>query len=71
MDNQILRDVEDKKFTNFSNSVKRELRTKLSSNPSIEQYKSDYDKIQDMKNLFSKISTYNDREIEEPNNTED
>lgn len=45
----------DKKYTDFSTAVKTELKQKLATHPEIETYKSDFEKIQDMKNLFSQV----------------
>jgi len=46
----------DKKFTEFSKAVKTELKNKLKNRPEIQQYVSDYDKIQQMKSKFAEIS---------------
>ncbi len=57
MNTEILRDAENKKFTEFSNAVKAELKQKLASRPEVQTYMSSYDKIQQMKAAFSKINT--------------
>ena len=48
MDTEILRSVENKKFSEFSDAVKQEMRAKLANNPEVKQYVSDYDKLQKM-----------------------
>lgn len=74
MDSEILRSAEDGKFTDFSNAVKQELKNKLSNNKDVQDYKSDFDKIQDMKAAFSQINTdFGDKpeaSSEEPNSEE-
>lgn len=57
MDTNILRSAEDKKFTDFSDAVKQELKTKLASHPKTVAYSNDFDKIQQMKSVFAKINT--------------
>lgn len=57
MNPDILRHAEEGKFTEFSNAVKTELKSKLANNPVIKQHTDDYDKIQDMKASFAKINT--------------
>lgn len=60
-------DVKDKKFTDFSNAVKQELKQKLSSHKGTKAYVSDFDKIKQMKSSFAKISKIN----QETNNVPD
>jgi hypothetical protein len=55
----ILKNAEDKKFTDFSKAVKQELANKLSNHPISKSFASDYDKIQSMKAAFAKINTDN------------
>ena len=57
MNTDIFRNAEDKKFTNFSNAVKDDLKSKLASREEIKTYVSDFDKIQAMKTMFSQINT--------------
>jgi len=57
--------VKDKKFTDFSNAVKQELKQKLSSHKGTKEYVSDFDKIKQMKDSFAKISKIN-QENNEP-----
>lgn len=67
MDTNILRNAEDKKFSDFSDAVKQELKTKLANNPKTVAYSNDYDKIQQMKSVFAKInSDFGNTEPEEP-----
>lgn len=65
MDKEVLSLVKDKKFTDFSKAVKQELNNKLSNHPKIKDYKTSYDKIQDMKKQFANIHR------PEENNSED
>jgi hypothetical protein len=53
----ILKSAEDKKYTDFSNAVKQEMKTKLSNHPTIKKFTNDFDKIQQMKSAFKKINT--------------
>lgn len=57
MDKNIINSAKDKKFTEFSDAVKTELKTKLAGNETVSQYTSDFEKIQQMKTMFSKINT--------------
>lgn len=52
----VMQFVADKKYTEFSNAVKNELMNKLGSSSEMKTYISDYDKIQQMKSLFSQIN---------------
>jgi hypothetical protein len=51
--------VKNKKFTEFSNAVKQELKQKLSNHKVTKKYVSDYDKIKQMKDSFAKIANTN------------
>lgn len=53
----VMQYVADKKYSEFSNAVKQELLNKLSNSPEIKNYTSEYDKIQQMKDLFSQINS--------------
>ena len=46
-----------KKYSEFSDAIKTELKTKLANNSDIKKYVDDFDKIQQMKTLFAKINT--------------
>lgn len=48
--------VADKKYSDFSAAVKQELLYKLGNSNEIKSFASEFDKIQQMKNLFSQIS---------------
>jgi hypothetical protein len=52
--------VKDKKFTEFSDAVKQELKNKLSNHQGAREYVSSFDKIQQMKTSFAKISKLQD-----------
>ena len=56
MNIETLQMVSDKKFTDFETAVKAELKNKLANHPDVQSYTSDFDKIQQMKTLFSKIN---------------
>lgn len=73
LDNSAIDSVKDKKFTDFSNAVKQELKQKLSNHKVTTDYVSAYDKIKQMKDSFAKIAKTNDEpsepsepKIEEP-----
>ena len=67
IDQSTLDAVKDKKFTDFSNAVKQELKQKLSNHKDTKQYVSNYDKIQRTKDLFNQIA----KTSEVPDNSED
>lgn len=52
----ILDNAKDKKYSEFEDAVKQELKNKLSNHPEIKKYSDDYEKIQSMKDLFKQIS---------------
>lgn len=56
LDNTVIDKAVEKKYTEFSAAIKTELQTKMSNHPDSIKYMSDYDKIQDMKQMFAKIS---------------
>ena len=56
MDTSIFKYAEDKRFTDFSNAVKNELKTKLADREEIKTYISDFEKVQKMKTMFSQIN---------------
>ncbi len=57
MEIDVIDNAIDKKYTEFSDAIKQELSNKMNNNADIKQYKSDFDKIQDIKNIFAKINT--------------
>lgn len=66
MNTDIFRAAEDKRFTDFSNVVKDELKQKLSGREEIKNYVDDYEKIQQMKASFAQINTqFGDKPEEE------
>ena len=65
LDKNLLKSVVDKKYTDFEKAVKQELNNKLANHPVSKQYVSDYDKIQQMKDSFAKITKTKDSEKEE------
>jgi len=62
----IIQNAKDKKYTDFSNAVKKELDDRLNNNPKNQQFASDYEKIQQTKELFKKIT----QPEQEPNSEE-
>jgi hypothetical protein len=65
MEVDVISNAVDKKYTDFSNAIKQELKNKLANNPDVKQYTSDFDKIQDMKALFNKINTdFGEKKVE-------
>lgn len=56
MDIEIMKSAADKRFTDFSSAVKQELKTKLANHSTVQNYTSEYDRIQNMKSLFSQIN---------------
>jgi len=56
MDSNVIDLAINKKYTEFSDAVKAELKSKISNHDISKKYTSDYDKIQQMKNIFSKIN---------------
>lgn len=56
MDIGIFDNIKDKKFSAFEDAVSKEFRSKFTERPEIQQYRSDYDKLQSMKAAFAKIS---------------
>jgi hypothetical protein len=55
--NDDIQNAVDKKYTEFSDAIKAELKNKLANQEDVKQYASDYDKIQDMKAAFAKINS--------------
>ena len=51
--------VADKKYSDFSAAVKQEMLNKLANSSEMRNFTSEFDKIQQMKNLFSQISNSN------------
>lgn len=56
MTTDIFKSASEKKFTQFSDAVKTELRQKLAGREEIQSYVSDFDKIQQMKSAFAQIN---------------
>ena len=48
--------VADKKYTEFSTAVKQEMLNKMANNSDMKNYTSEYDRLQNMKNLFAQIN---------------
>lgn len=56
MNTNIFKSALDKKFTDFSQAVKSELKTKLANREEIKTHVSDFEKIQQMKASFAQIN---------------
>lgn len=56
MDTNIFRSAENKKFSEFSDAVKQELKNKLGDNKTVKSYNDDFERIQQMKTVFQKIN---------------
>lgn len=57
MEKEVIQMAIDKRYSDFSDAIKQELKTKLANQPDVAKYASDYDKIQDMKQAFAKINS--------------
>ena len=55
LDNNTIDLAMSKKYTEFSDAIKSELKSKLSNNDYVKKYTSDFDKIDQMKSMFAKI----------------
>lgn len=56
IENNIMQAVADKKYSEFSTAVKQELLNKMANTETMKNYTSEFDKIQQMKNLFAQIN---------------
>jgi hypothetical protein len=56
LDTTIISKAVDKKYTEFSDSVKTELYRKVSNHPDTLKYAAEYDKIQTIKQKFAEIN---------------
>jgi hypothetical protein len=56
IDKNVIDSAIDKKYTEFSDAIKVELKNKMNGHDTAKEYSSAYDKIQQMKNVFAKIS---------------
>lgn len=57
LNNDTIQLATDKKYSEFSNAVKTEMMSKMANHDISKNYVSQYDKIQNMKNLFAKINS--------------
>ena len=65
----IIQSAKDKKYTEFSNAVKDELKSKLSNHEISQNYASEYDRIQQMKDVFSQISS--PKQVDSPESSDE
>jgi hypothetical protein len=56
LDSTVIDMAVNKKYTEFSASVKTEIQNKLTNHPISVKYAGEYDKIQQMKQVFSQIN---------------
>jgi hypothetical protein len=47
----------DKKYTDFSTAIKQELANKVQSNPVIQSFESEFDRMQKLKDIFAQINS--------------
>ena len=62
LDKTVIDSAVDKKYTEFSASIKAELQGKMTAHPDMQKYAADYDKIQDMKQAFAEITSATEEE---------
>jgi hypothetical protein len=71
---ELLSDIENKKFSDFSDKVKKSLTDKVNSNPDVQKFKKELERIEALQNAFKSIqSTYGveePKEIENVDNTD-
>lgn len=63
MEQGIVKAAQDKRFSDFESAVRTQLKTKLANHPEIVKYSNAMDKIQGMKDAFSKVSQIGSEEI--------
>jgi hypothetical protein len=56
LDTTIIGKAVDKKYSEFSDSIKAELYRKMTNNPDAVKYRTDYDNIQSMRQKFAEIN---------------
>ena len=59
LNNDVISNAVNSQYTAFADAVKSELRNKLANNEKIKTYTSDFDRIKEMKDIFSKINSGN------------
>lgn len=62
LDKTVIDSAINKKYTEFSNSIKTELQNKMTNHPDSVAYAKEFDKIQDMKQAFAAITSSSDEE---------
>ena len=58
LDTNIINSAANKKYTEFSDAIKAELRAKFAEHPVSKKYASDYDSIHTMKQMFAEINAH-------------
>lgn len=56
LDKTVITKAVDKKYTEFSDTIKTELYNKMSSHPNAAAYAAEYDKVQTVKQKFAEIN---------------
>jgi hypothetical protein len=56
IDKEVIQIAVDKKYTDFSDTVKGELHAKLAGHPDVSAYNNEYDNIQQTKAKFAEIN---------------
>jgi peptidoglycan hydrolase-like amidase len=56
LDSNDLNAAQEKRYTDFSNAIKQELNNKLQNNPVIQSNVSEFERIQQLKDIFSQIN---------------
>lgn len=65
LDTQVLQSAEEKKYTDFSNAIKQELANKLANNPIVQSHMSEFDRINQLKDVFAQINYPKSNEVDE------
>lgn len=47
----------DKRYTDFSNAIKQELANKVANSPVIQNFETEFDRIQKLKGIFAQINS--------------
>jgi 5'-deoxynucleotidase YfbR-like HD superfamily hydrolase len=58
LDSNVIDSAVNKKYTEFSASIKKELMNKMANHVDAKQYAKDYDQIQTLKGMYAEIGNY-------------
>jgi len=64
LDGTVIDSAIEKRYTDFSKSIKAELHRKLASHETVKNYVTDFDKIQNMKSSFANIGSAEEQSYE-------